>query len=137
MAGKTFLFYTLLRQKVSHSKEALPCWLAGDPKLSTMLGENVPTAVVKLCVSTGRCRRPLRYLQLSAGEEGPNFTRRLARQTFLFECTNRTNRLDDSERGSKVRTGRLQFLLVESYNMQEGSPSQRPFIKQSMLYTHM
>lgn len=41
--------------------------------LSTMMGENGPTAVVKLCVSTGRCRRPLWYLQLSAGEEGPAF----------------------------------------------------------------
>ena len=35
MADKTFLFYTLLCQKVSYSKEALACLLAVDPKLST------------------------------------------------------------------------------------------------------
>lgn len=35
--------------------------------------ENVPTAVVKLCVSTGRCRRFFWYLQRLAGEERPSY----------------------------------------------------------------
>lgn len=96
--------------------------------------ENVPTAVVKLCISTGRCRRFFWYLQLLGGEERLNLSRRLARQTFL--CGVRIGWVD-FQRESKVNIARRGFLLVDYYNIQEGSPSQRIFIKWSMLYTLM